>query len=313
MTTVENTSAARKAHRFLRPRVVWGIVALCLLLWGSKAIHRAMQPQYQGKTVEEWFEIEKYPSSPYDAESNDTKAERFKNLGTNAVWFLWQEYKRDDSKFTAWMMAQKQRVFQTRYYGGDHQTHRQSHAFNLLCLLRANAEPLIPVLISELKTGDPAFSDSTALLLGFIHRQPEVTVPALIESLSMTNRPPFPEHGHFHALGEFGAASVTALPVLRSRLAETNRPTYARAKIASSILKITGPGPELAYFTNHIVAGDTSFSLTLTLDLGDIGTNARPAAPLLRQFAGTLGDKNLSNYVMEVVRKIDPEGPHQKP
>jgi hypothetical protein len=311
----ENTTTpeSKQHKRFTRSRVLLGMVVLCLLLWSINAIHHAKQPKYQGKTAEEWFgEYELIR----EFSLRETSAEAFRNLGTNGVWFLWKEYCRKDSKPTAWIMAQKDRLLGIKrpWWANSHELERQCKAMFLLRELGANAEPLIPEILSKLSSCNPDEASTMAYLLGTIQRQPEIAVPAIHQSLLSTNLNISQRINNYISLAKFGDKAKSSLPELKARF--TN-PVYTNngenLHLARAILLINGPGPELGLFTNNLVFGDFMKSYSSISRMESCGTNARPAAAVLIRFAQTLTNEFDSNQVMQTVRIIDPEGIYQKP
>ncbi len=294
------------AKRLTRSRVLLGLVGLCLVLWTIKAIHRSTQPQYQGKTIQEWFALWRN-----DRESMEKHPEFFSTLDQPAMDFLWQEYTRKDSAATTWLVGQYQRFFRARYYGTDD---RRWTAYRALS--RASPEalsPLRPAMISELKTIDPRYSGTLANLLAMHRARPEETVPVLLESLQMTNRDLLHRFTHYEALGRFGPDAAAAIPLLQSWYTKTNVHRHERGRLAVAIVQINGPGPELDHFTNGLKLGDFTASLGTVFVFKVIGTNARPVLPMLIHLAHSFTNQVESNTVMEVVRTIDPQGIYQRP
>jgi hypothetical protein len=293
-------------QRLLRSRWLIGMLVLLLLILGGKAIHRAMQPKYEGKTVEEWF-AEYTSEGLIGWEAMDIVP--FQKLGTNAAKFLWVEYTRKDSKATAWLMAHKDRVTgkKRHWWANTHEKERQANALILLREMGPTAEPLITEILNRLKSSNPEEAMHLVILLGTIQRQPELVVPAIHLSLLSTNLNITQRIEHMGTLGRFGGYAKTSLPELRNRLANQ---VYTNSGedyyIARSILMINGPGPELGYCTNNLVWGDFVKSARALNFVDGLGTNARPAAPMLIPFASSLTYESESNYVMKIVREIDP-------
>jgi hypothetical protein len=279
------------------------------MLWGIKAIHRAMQPKYEGKTIHEWFAI--WQKDREFVEYSDV----FRALDKPALEFLWQEYNRKDSAWTTWVMARHQRLFKYKYpFGNTHEMYRRLVAYNAFHRASPDAlAPFQPAIVARLKTIESDYSGGLAYLLGLIPQQPQTSVPALIESLQATNRDIGDRAGHLIALGRHGKEAAAAVPLLQTMLADTNRHRYERSKLVITILQINGPGPELAYLTNSLKSGDLSASISAIYDLKEIGTNAYPAVPLLLELTQNSSNKVISNTVMEAIRVINPGGAYQKP
>jgi len=312
--TTKNDSQRKHGLRgMLRSRWLLGAVLLLVAVIGGKTIHRAMQPKYEGKTVEEWF-----AAYTLDGALRLDVAEGvpFQKLGTNAVWFLWGEYTRKDSKTTSWLMAHRDRFTGKKrlWWANTHELERQSKALILLRKMGPIAEPLIPEIIPRLTSADLDEAATMAYFLAEINRQPEVVVPAIHRALLSTNWSFGHSKNHIAALGKFGPQARSALPELQNRLghpAHTNR--AETFYLARAILQINGPGPELGVFTNNLVPGDIHKSTSALSYLRDVGTNAWPAVPALREFIKTFTDDSAGMYILDVISEIDPEARQNKP
>ncbi len=285
------------------------IFVICLILWGSKAL----QPKYQGKTVEEWFDGVTTGSSGSEAVSNDPAVIGLRHLGTNAVWFLWRERARKESPM---LSALQKRIdqFTGRNKNNPPEFSRAYTAWVVLLVFGPETEVLIPEALELLKNGQPEEAAHAAMLLGRTRQQAPVIVPALLQSLTMTNRNGDHRVSHIVGLKEFGPEAKAALPYLRTQLAKAAvSNSYEGYWLAKAILTIDGPGPEVGYFTKNLLPGNYPSSYPALATLEQLGTNARTAAPSVFLFAQTLTNQVDSNRVMEVIRKIDPEGVYAKP
>jgi hypothetical protein len=301
---------SRASSNKWRHRWLWGVAALCLLFWGSKAIHRATLPKYDGRTMEEWF-ANTEPSGFFPRDEATVCA--FQSMGTNGVWFLWEQYNRKDPEHVVWARRTLDRL---SGHGGlfDYEKRRQMLAETLLSLLKPEAEVLMPEIMRRLRGDDPEAATTMASLLISTRLKPEEAVAGLTDSLSKTNRAWQDRMVHMWALSRYGVNARRALPVLRTILASQSGMNASETQtLHVTILSIGGPGPELAFFTNRLVLGDYNQSAGTLRMLSELGTNARPAAPLLLALANTLTNQTDSNRVIEVIRTIDPEGIYQKP
>jgi hypothetical protein len=301
------------SKRLARSHLLLGFLVLCLLLLGTKAIHHALQPRYQGKTVEEWFDGVTTGSSGREAVNNDPAVIGLRHLGTNAVWFLWREQARKESPMLSALQKHIDQ-FTGRNKNSPPELSRAYTAWVVLLVFGPETEVLIPEALELLKNGQPEEAAHAAMLLGRTRRQAEVVVPAILHSLAVTNRDANQRISHYVALKEFGPQAKAALPYLRAQLAKSTIPnSYEGYWLAKAILTINGPGPEVSYFTKRLVPGDLQRSFPNLAPLEQLGTNACTATPVLFQFAQTLTNQVDSNRVMEVIRKIDPEGVYAKP
>jgi len=290
-------------------RVLLGFITLGLLVWCLKTIHHVLQPKYQGKTAEEWFAAYTWTGKPIE----EANAVPFEHLGTNGVWFLWGEYCRKDSKPTVWLMRIRD-VFTKDLWAPSHEQDRHFRASAMVLKLGPMAEPLIPAILSRMTATDPDEATSMAYLLGNIQRRPEIVVPALQLSLRSTNWTSTQRIRTILALSQFGSHAKPALPMLQGWLADPAYTTNgANPYLATAILRINGPGPELALLTNNLVPGDYDKSMKYITLIDSAGTNASPAAPVLLQFAGTLTNETEIKTVRDTIHKIDPQGIYHKP
>lgn len=286
-----------------------GFLALCLVLWGIKAIHRSTLPKYDGRTMEEWFaNTESSGFFPRD----EATIHAFKSMGTNGVWFLWEQYHRKDPEHIAWT---RRTVDRLTGRGGlfDYEKRRQMAAETFLTLLKPETGVLMPEILKRLRGDDADAATSMASLLLSTRLNPDEAVPGLLDSLSKTNRNWQDRMVHMWALSRYSKAARPALPVLRARLAGNSGMGATEIQtLHVTILSIGGPGPELAYFTNQMVLGNYTRSANALRYLGELGTNARPAAPLLWEMVGSLTNTTHAEHVREVIRKVDPEGVYPK-
>jgi len=313
MTAEANTPSAELKPK--RRSIHWRtwLLAFIALLLASKVIHRAMQPQYQGKTAEEWFDGVTTGSSGTEAVNNDPAVIGLRHLGTNAVWFLWREQARKESPMLSALQKRIDRIT-GRNKNSPPELSRAYTAWLVLLVFGPETEVLIPEALELLKNGKPEEAAHAAMLLGRTRRQAEVVVPAILHSLAVTNRDANQRISHYVALKEFGPEAKAALPYLRAQLAKSTIPnSYEGYWLAKAILTINGPGPEVDYFTKNLVPGDYRSSYPNLAPIEYLGTNARTAAPALFQFAQTLTNQVDSNRVIEVIRKIDPEGVYARP
>lgn len=310
------TERTVKPKRHLHWRI-W-LLAFFALLLGIKVAHRALQPKYQGKTVEEWFEENQIflvcgTGNPPPPDQNTLRKLRknrvlpFQVLGHNALEFLWHEYTQPPSRSSS---SQSDSPFG--------RSDRRFTAFVLLHDLGPEARPLIPKFLSAMVDTKSENSGQIAMLLGRIHEQPALVVPALIRVLERTNWAHGDKAAYADALAAYGQAAQPALPALRKCLTDPTIPLADKQELASSILRITGPGPELDILTQPLVLTEekdwSSHNISMVLyRLKETGTNAAPAAPTLQKFAQTLTREWYVQQVTETIKVIDPEGVYAKP
>ncbi|MGV3756654.1 MAG: hypothetical protein ACO1QS_14825 [Verrucomicrobiota bacterium] len=302
------------APRPNRPtKLLAGLLVICFLLWCGLSLPRLLEPKYQGKTADQWFAEVTTGSSGSEHLTKDPAVIGLRHLGTNAVWFLWNERTRKASPLlTSWQKRLNRLTGkQNNQPPGPG---RAQTAWLILFQFGPETEVLIPEALELLKNGTPSEAAHAARLLGFTQRRPELVVPAILQSLALTNRSYDERVSHFVALWKLGPSAKAAVPYLRTQL---NQPAMASGYggdwLAKAILTINGPGPEVDYFTRNLVPGNFRLSYPNLAPLEHLGTNARPAAIALHKFRLTLTNAEDSARVLEIIRKIDPEGISQKP
>ena len=217
-----NTQANQTATAVVQPRqrltrlALLSIVLLCcLVFWGK----RASQPKYQGKTAEDLFAEISTGSSGSEYVAKDPAVIALRHLGTNAVWFLWRETKHKESP---WLNSLQKRY--DRLIGKNQNIPpdfgRVGTAWVVLFQFGPETEVLIPEALELLKQGKPNEAAFAAMLLGRTQRQPAVVVPAILQSLAVTNRTMDHRISHIVALRELGPLAKAALPYLQARLAD---------------------------------------------------------------------------------------------
>ncbi|HEY1174065.1 MAG TPA: hypothetical protein VGH19_22060 [Verrucomicrobiae bacterium] len=301
-------------------KILWRFIAmfvlLCLIVLGIKTARYAMQPKYQGKTMEEWYAEVKSMDAIWvmneEEFARDPATVALKQFGTNAVWFLWREHCRRDSQITAWYMERFDHP--SAVYWFNHQQMREEITARLLMEFGSGAEVLIPEILAGLNTNDQRERERLVHLLGTIRKQPELVLPALVRGFPAQSKA---MHDHFRdirTIGEFGPAAKAYVPELKARLANPmNQNRGLQATLAETIVRINGPGPELQILLRELRPGDASLCHSGMGPFENVGTNALPVVPELLRFAQTFTNSAASNYVISVIRKIDVEGVHLKP
>ena len=306
------TEKAAKPKRHLHWRI-W-LLAFFALLLGIKVAHRALQPKYQGKTAQEWFDEVSRTSSGDIFLANDPAFKGLQHLGTNAVWFLWHERAQRKSPWLATLNSQLYRLNPSSKNAPPTEQDRAHAAWVILLYFGPETGVLVPEALELLKSNDANEAAQAAMLLGRTRQQAPLIVPAILQSIVQTNRNSDQRVSHIVALKEFGPEAKAALPYLRAQLAKINVVnSYEGYWLAKAILTINGSGPEVDYFTKRLVPGDYQRSFPNLAPLEQLGTNARTAALELHKFLLTLTNEVDSARVLTVIRKIDPEGIYNQP
>lgn len=170
------------------------------------------EPSYHGRTVSDWFSVIGAFSGP----PNDPALPAIKAMGKDAVPFLMRQFKLSNSRWHNQMVNWGNRWLPLRTEIMPDSV-RHNRAFHCLVNAGDQAEVAIPELIEMVR--DPSTTklgrEDAIALLGNIHKQPEKTVPALIDSLYSAR-----DINTFTcivlALEEFGTNAKPAAPVMIS-------------------------------------------------------------------------------------------------
>ncbi len=318
MNTGDTTSSPKsKARRLTRADVLWIIVGVCLAFWGVEVIDHSLQPQYQGKTAQEWFQSASFREINHVSlaeATNQPVVVAFKHLGPDAVHYLWQKNNRARSHIEDWLGD-----LQIRLTGQELDHHPKfdpMKAYSLLEHMGPAAEPIIPELIEQLLLEEPDYAALAAYLLGSIRTQPETVLPALVKSLTMKRHSLEDRQACVYALGAYGSAAVPYLPTLRAMLLDPHLSREEKVHIAAATLRISGEVKDLKqaveeFFTLDPRVEQKDFSVLSHLEA--LGPLAQEIAPSLLAYSRTTPSVNASNYVINALQTIDPQGKYSKP
>lgn len=313
MITEPHNPDTRKRAQWLRHRWLWIVALLVLLLWTIYAIHHALQPKYLGKTTAEWIAEGKSADalcymSPAELAADPTVI-ALRHLGTNAIWHLWHEYTRRDSRPTQILSEFWYRLIQGKYSAIPWGERRQVQAEKLLIGVGTQTEILIPALIDRLDSPESDKERDAVWLLGYLHQRAEIVVPVLTAKIRKNRF----KNGYLWALIQYGPEAKEAVPVLRALFASQTTNKLEKERLAFTILKIDGKGPELDFLISQINPRDYDSSRQTIEGLGSLGPIAEAATPALVSMARNLTNVMDSNRVVEVIQMIDPKGIHPKP
>jgi hypothetical protein len=297
-----------------------GMLIIGLLLWGESVIERALQPKYQGKTAEEWFESESLRdvmfASP-EATKNGPVVVAFKNLGPKGVRYLWEEYTREHALITDWLAEIAGRITGTHDPFQIPSFAEPTKAYILLMNLGPDAEPIVPDLLELLLIDEPGYAVFTANLLGSIKRQPQTVVPALSKVLTLSKPSQDDRIACIRAIGQFGPEAASQLPVLEARLKTAGLKREERTALAGAIWRISGDGAEFKHILEQTFSTDksgiTSDHESMMSALEELGPVAKETVAMLEEHARSGNSVTLSNRVSEIILKLDPERSKQKP
>jgi len=298
------------SKRLARSRLLLGFLVLCLLLLGTKAIHHAMQPKYQGKTVEEWFAAYEWKFRLDCIEPpNRAPDTPFRHFGTNAVIYLWSERNRSEGKLANWLWNVNAGRLNPAAQINDDIRRLQAE----ICLLQTGdlALPLIPDLVPRVDGQDIDESFYAAQLLGQIHQAPEICVPALLRAIEQTNRiPSRHQMVYVQALKCFGSRAEAALPALLKlhTTAKLQKSTDAFL-LAVTLLEIDQGKNLPHYWTSVVDPSDQRKSLMLLWAYADSGEISPESASALLQYSQTVTNEAHAELLRKAARVISSRKP----
>ena len=309
----ENTTTpeAKQRKRFTRSRVLLGMVVLCLLLWSIKAIHHALQPKYQGKTAQEWFEEAKIIHTIHhiDVVPNDPGFLALTAMGTNAVWYVWHEYEREAGPATIWVMdIWRYYILGEKFSYADYLAERCDRAWILLSSMGQATECLVPELVDRVDGTDVMQSVVAANWLGNLKHNPSLSVPALIRALNQTPRIPTNNHSvYIRALGQFRSQAESALPLLMELHDSPAIKREEQLQLAAAIFQIDGSLPEPKYINRIFDPDDLKKSRYILFDSQIEHQPPTNAIPFLLNFSQGLTNEIHALLIKNAIRKIDPK------
>ena len=179
---------------------------------------------------------------------------------------------------------------------------QRTQALYVLGTAGDGAEQLVPYLVSALHR--PAEAGFAVQSLDWIGPQASNGVSALVEAINSTNN----VDGAVHALGSIGSAAAPAIPLIKGMF-EKEAYWNRRNMFAAALCKIDASQTEALSFlmdglTNHQPASDRWIP---AFHLGDIGANARAAAPaLLQSLALATNDSLFAFAATNALKKLAP-------
>lgn len=286
------------------------------------------EPEYRGQKLSTWFK-QYYRTGRGLRQENDPQHEQaaaaLRALGTNAIPFLVRECFTTNQespfqtnvltllatlpgpfRFPAFVPAMTVRQEAASAIGeikppaeqllpvainwlNDPNQYQRYMAVWLLGRAGEGGEAGVPFLRAKLSSGDPWERTLATLSLDRLGPAARRAVPDLIEFVRTNTRA---SHYAYRALARVGPQASNAIPVLREKLtAETN--DYTRASLATALICIDDRQAEAMAVLKADLANtqDTNTHRQVVHALKDIGTNARPALPLL---VAALNDPDMS-------------------
>lgn len=320
-------------------RTLGGVLAVALLGWLAYAWLDPSEPRYQGRRLSEWFK-QYYRSGQFSRRADDVKRAEataaFRALGTNAVPFLLDECfaERRDPGFTNLLkaLATLPKPFQFPPFVSA--AYINEEAAEAIGIVRPPASVLLPRLTNALASANDRRRRMALYLLGYVGEGGETVVPILaaklrsqaiaerglaaqsLDRLGKAAKPALPTlieiagdtassrgciFSVCRALGNLGADATTAIPVLKKRWgAETNWST--RVQLAAAMCRIDERETEVLHSIIEQIK-DASHRQSAIRALGDIGRNAKAAAPALGEVM-TVADVTIWNQAAWALSRI---------
>jgi hypothetical protein len=181
--------------------------------------------------------------------------------------------------------------------------------FTIRCL-GPIARDALPSVIKCLNDPDFTIRSDASAALGTIHEDPKHVVPILLDFLEKNRDNPILRDGTEFSLGQFGPQAESAVPALLKSLNNPDFATHQMAIVALGRIRAQ-PGRVVPALTAKLAAEkETSKSVNdfwVTLgSLGQFGSDARPAVPILLQLASD-SDPDIRANAIETLKKIDPD------
>ncbi|MGV3756657.1 MAG: HEAT repeat domain-containing protein [Verrucomicrobiota bacterium] len=280
MSTAEHTSTqAVKARRLTRSRVLWGMIGLCLVLWGITAIRSAMQSKHQGKTMEEWFDEIKVSGSIhfYVVPTNQPAYLAITSRGTNALPVLKAKFEQPDApplnKGTQWLLELLGQEIPV-----SSQENRRIKVVSILRELGPKGDSLVPFFLTRLQDADRQTRMTAGLCLNAIGTRPGDVIPAMIPLLGF-EQTPAPEYSVARlCIARYADQADVAVPLLLTALNSTNH--FHRLRVAATLTDFGRTQEVLQYLQNEAKDSSSPHQTEATDYLAWNGTNASALFPL---------------------------------
>lgn len=311
-----------------------------MFVWLLFATVHPFEPRYQGKRLTQWAK-EVCPLEPFFPEDwrspelraqNERAVAAIQHIGAKAAlpWALklcrardsWLKRKLEDG-IQDWVnghndqVAEYNEMHSRNEQRSEIQVHltmaadKQEEGGNIIWALGPKAVPAIPALIQLLQGQDETFVTIADYALRGIGTN---AVPPLVMLVADTNS--LVRYRAIQGLGLFGSQGRTAVPALVQCL-ESPDPT-TRYYSAASLGTIKADAPLVVpALVQCLKSGTNDVSwVSYILALGNFGTRAKPAVPLLVNILESdphfpspesPGDSLRQGWVLGTLRKIDPE------
>jgi HEAT repeat protein len=280
------------------------ILAACCLLAASTAFmlrHREKEPSYEGKTLSQLMELSDPQNGSRDKSQRKLAAEGIRHIGTNAIpYFLtWIQYDepgwvtklRDstDDRRTGKSIVPVKMLF------------RANLATRAFRSLGEDADYAIGDLVRLMNRGDSGEVPSRATwALAFMGRPG--ALPPLMAVITNLHSPV--RLDAVSGMQEMGSNAQPAVPLLIECLKDKDEMVAKEAAWSLGELQLEPNIVVPALISNADPSRPIPYSFVL-FALGEFGTNARSAVPLLMQ-AFRSGDEKVRSAATHALENIDP-------
>jgi len=297
----------------MRHRWLWSVVILCLLLWGIKAVHHAMQPQYQGKTAEEWFDAIQIRKPGQGRNEHtytmlDPAVTALAKMDADAVRVIVEKYQQEDSALRRWLIHQVEHYSKGKKLW-ESQEDRRIRAYLVVFELKDKADPLVPLLVHATETDDGMERQRAIVNLGRVTTRPAEALPVLISMLGTSNM--FHRAFALESISAYRNHAEIAVNLLTKSLNSTNR--LQRILSARSLVDFGQTNRAYAVLLHEVTDTNSPARVDAALMFSLFGTNAAPAIPVIQELMVNATDAETSNSLRLEIKEIDPEGLYHKP
>ncbi|MBI3850320.1 MAG: HEAT repeat domain-containing protein [Verrucomicrobia bacterium] len=275
----------------LSPKLLIGLLVGVVLFGLGLNVLRLREPAYQGIALSTWLEeLEGGKEEP-----NVRAAEAVRQIGTNALMPLLKMLRAKDSKLKLKLneWAQKQSVFEFHFNFASDYRQRAVAGF---AVLGPVAEPAIPSLIELFKDDELAYDAMSVL-----REIGPTAVPPLVAALANENNVVRAQAAT--SLADFGFDARHVVPALIRSLKDED--AVVRSRAASSLALVGNPATAVPALIKYLEVETNDARFSTLAALAHLGTNAKPAAPLLVKMMES--NRSLRVIVFPALSRIDPE------
>ena len=296
--------------------IVWAVAAIAVVVVGWE-VFREREPEYQGKTLSEWMEVDRRASSGGGPVAIEEAENAVQQIGTNALPLLlkWIAYEQPEWRVRIYNASHglprwfkgREAIISLAEDPKEGRAHMSEHTFFLLGPGATNAIPQLDAMMR--RTSATNVSKRAIALLAGLACLGKEALPCLLEALSDTN---FVGRGfiawQISELAAFGVDVSPAIPVLVGLLHEGSPRLMVTATDALGYLGYMGFEPNIVIpeLIPGLTNGNYGVRAHSAKALSQFGPKAATAVPAL---INALDDDDASarKAVEEALEKIAPE------